>query len=99
MKMIYVGSKERMQTHVLKTLWDFFGNTIRYPCLDRGEINKEAAGRHERRCLGGDSDGFLYRHGEDRNVRGGCVQDCSWFNLHLLGCCPSLVDLPPGHLD
>src|SRR5712692_7504663 len=97
--MIYAGSKERMQAHVLQSFRDFFCNPVRYPSLDRRKIGKEAAGRHKRRCFTRNPDSFLHRHSQDHNVRRSCVQDCSRFDLHLLGSCPSLVDLSTRQLD
>src|SRR3989442_575534 len=66
--MICAGSKEWMQTDVLDALRDLFRNLIRYSRLDRREVSKEAAGRHKRRGLGGDSDSFRGRYREDYDV-------------------------------
>src|SRR4029077_15414306 len=96
--MVYVGSEERMQAHVLQSFRYFFSDPVRYSRLDRGEINKEAAVCHQGCGFGRDSDSFFHWNGEDHNVRGGCIEECSRFDLYLFGGCPGLVDLSSRYL-
>src|SRR5690349_15953530 len=97
--MVYIGSEERMQTHVLQSFRVFFSDPVRYSRLDRGEVNKEAAVCHQGCGFCCDSDSFFHWNCEDYNVRGGCIKDCSRFGLYLFGCCPGLVDLSACKLD